>query len=106
LHNLTQSRFRGIFAAALISIGGYAASSLLAGSQSTYICPIVLNGSARLQAMKAANVVIDSILLIGITELCRSGTDGEESRTNRTAFSLGAGLLVSHNAGKFDKQYL
>ncbi|KAJ5911850.1 uncharacterized protein N7473_001153 [Penicillium subrubescens] len=84
----------GIFAAALISIGGYAASSLLAGSQSTYICPIVLNGSARLQAMKAANVVIDSILLIGITELCRSGTDGEESRTNRTAFSLGAGLLL------------
>jgi hypothetical protein len=106
LHNLTQSQFRGIFAAALISGGGYAASSLLAGSQSTYICPIVLNGSARLQAMKAANVVIDSILLIGVTELLRNGTDSEEFRTKRPLFSLGAGLLVCHNAGKFDEQYL
>lgn len=56
--------------------------------------------------MKAANVVIDSILLVGITELFRNGADGEESRIKRTFFSLGAGLLVSHNTEKFDEQYL
>jgi hypothetical protein len=99
LHNLTQSKYRGIFAAALISVGGYAASTLLAGSQSTYICPIILNGPARLQAMKAANVVIDSILLIGITELCQNGTEIEESRRRPTMVSLGVGLLVSYTAG-------
>lgn len=99
MHNLTQSKYRGIFAAALISVGGYAASTLLAGSQSTYICPIILNGPARLQAMKVANVIIDSILLIGITELCQNGTEIEESRRRRTMVSLGVGLLVSYTAG-------
>ncbi|KAJ5157007.1 uncharacterized protein N7482_008107 [Penicillium canariense] len=93
-YNLTQGRFRGVFSAALISVGGYAASSLLAGSQSTYICPIVLNGAARLQTMRAANVVIDSILLIGIAELCRSSGEIEEAGRKRAIVSLGAGLLI------------
>jgi hypothetical protein len=48
--------------------------------------------------MKAANVVIDSILLVGITELFRNGTDGEESRAKQTFFSFGVGFLVSHKS--------
>ncbi|CEJ54018.1 hypothetical protein PMG11_00344 [Penicillium brasilianum] len=94
LHNLTQSQFRGVFAAALISISGYAASSLLAGSQSTYICPIVLSGAARLRAMKVASVVIDTILLIVVAELCRNGTGNEVCRKKQTLVSIGAGLML------------
>jgi hypothetical protein len=40
-------------------------------------------------------VFADSALLIGITELCRIGSQFDEARRKRTLMFLGAGLLVS-----------
>lgn len=92
---LTQSRFRGIIAAAFLSIGGLLASSLLAGTRSSYICPVVLNGASRLQSLKIFNLFVDSGLLIGIAELCRIGGQFDDARRKRALTFLGAGLLVS-----------
>jgi hypothetical protein len=92
---LTQSRFRGVIAAAFLSVGGLLASSFLAGTRSTYICPVVLNGASRLRSYKMFNVLVDSVLLVGITELCRIGVQFDDARRKRTLTFLGAGLLVS-----------
>lgn len=84
-------------AAAFITFSGYTASSFTAGSRSTYVCPIVLYGAARLQTFKILNLLVDSALLIGVADLWRSGVENEEKRKKRTLMSLGAGLLVSGN---------
>lgn len=97
LYHLTQSQFKGIVAAAFITLSGYTASSFTAGSRSTYVCPIVLYGAARLQTFKILNLLVDSALLIGVADLWRSGVENEEKRKKRTLMSLGAGLLVSGN---------
>ncbi|CAG8298156.1 unnamed protein product [Penicillium salamii] len=90
---LTQSRFRGMIAAAFLSIGGLLASSLLAGTRSSYICPVVLNGASRLQSLEIFNLFVDSGLLIGIAELCRIGGQFDDARRKRALTFLGAGLL-------------
>ena len=92
---LTQSRSRGLIAAAFLSVGGLLASSLLAGTRSTYICPIVSHGTSRLQSYRLFNLFADSVLLIGITELCRMGTQYDDARRKRALTFLGAGFLVS-----------
>ncbi|KAJ5787982.1 hypothetical protein N7457_002972 [Penicillium paradoxum] len=92
-HHLTQSRFSGLIAATLLSIGGLLASSYSAGIRSTYICPIVLHGASRLRSYKLFNVFADSVLLIGITELCRIGTQFDDARRKRALTFLGVGLL-------------
>jgi hypothetical protein len=71
------------------------ASSFLAGSRSTYICPVVLNGASRLRSFKIFNLLVDSALLVGFTELCRIGAQFDDARRKRTLVFLGAGLLVS-----------
>ncbi|KAG0161503.1 hypothetical protein PDIDSM_9037 [Penicillium digitatum] len=90
---LTQSRSRGLIAAAFLSVGGLLASSLLAGTRSTYICPIVSHGTSRLQSYRLFNLFADSVLLIGITELCRMGTQYDDARRKRALTFLGAGFL-------------
>ena len=92
---LTQSRFRGVIAAAFLSIGGLLASSLLDGTRSSYICPIVSGGASRMQSLKIFNLFVDSGLLIGVTELCRIGAQFDDARRKRALTFLGAGLLVS-----------
>lgn len=94
-YHLTQSRFRGLIAAAFLSVGGLLASSFSAGTRSTYICPIVLHGASRLRSYRMFNLFADSVILIGITELCRIGTQFDDVRRKRTLTFLGAGLLVS-----------
>ncbi|KAJ5688632.1 hypothetical protein N7462_003024 [Penicillium macrosclerotiorum] len=94
IYYLTQSRLRGIFAAALISVGGYTASSFLAGSRSTYICPIVLKGASHFQVIRLVNVIVDSLLLIGVTEFLQNGMAIEEPRRRRPLIWFGAGLLL------------
>ncbi|KAJ6080416.1 hypothetical protein N7467_010169 [Penicillium canescens] len=92
-HYLTQSRFRGVIAAAFLSISGLLASSFSAGNRSTYICPVVLHGASQMRFFRIFNVFSDSALLIGITELCRIGSQFDEARRKRTLMFLGAGLL-------------
>jgi hypothetical protein len=92
---LTQSRFRGLIAAAFLSAGGLLASSLSAGTRSTYVCPIVVYGASGLRSYKLFNVLADSVILIGVTELCRSGAQFDDTRRKRALAFLGAGLLVS-----------
>ncbi|KAJ5278713.1 hypothetical protein N7478_004085 [Penicillium angulare] len=94
MYYLTQSRFRGIMAASLVSIGGYSAASFLAGSQSTYICPITLHTANRIQIIRVVNTLLDSLILVGFTELCGYGADKSEARRKRTLKCLGAGLLI------------
>lgn len=94
-HYLTQSRFKGVIAATLLSLGGHLAIPFLAGSQSTYICPLVSNGTSRMQMILFLNVLVDSALLIGIAELIRQGAESTEQRGKRVLTILGAGLLVS-----------
>ena len=72
----------------LVSAGGYAASSLSYGSQSSYICPIVLNESTHMQIVKLGNLILDSAILISLAEVF------EEPRRKRTYISLGVGLVV------------
>ncbi|CAI7595471.1 unnamed protein product [Penicillium glandicola] len=90
---LTQSRSRGLIAAAFLSTGGLLASSFSAGTRSTYICPIVLHGALRLRSYRLFNLFADSVILIGITDLCRIGTQFDDARRKRTLTFLGAGLL-------------
>ncbi|KAJ5325353.1 uncharacterized protein N7506_008455 [Penicillium brevicompactum] len=90
---LTQSRFRGVIATSFVSVGGLLASSLLAGARSSYICPIVLHGASKLQSVKVFNLLVDSALLIGITELCRIGGKFDDALRKRALLFLGAGLL-------------
>jgi hypothetical protein len=47
-----------------------------------------------MRSYRVFNVFADSALLIGITELCRVGSQFDESRRRRTLMFLGAGLLV------------
>lgn len=96
-HFVTQSRARGIIAATFLSIAGYMVSSFTDGSQSTYVCPIVIHAEARLRVIRVLGTLMDSILLIGVADLCRAGADHEGQRKKRTLVSLGAGLLVSLN---------
>ncbi|OQE42314.1 hypothetical protein PENCOP_c004G09004 [Penicillium coprophilum] len=90
---LTQSRSRGLIAAAFLSTGGLLASSLSAGTRSTYICPIVLHGASRLQSYRLFNLFADSVILISVTELCRIGAQFDDARRKQALTSLGAGLL-------------
>ncbi|KAJ5179173.1 hypothetical protein N7492_002383 [Penicillium capsulatum] len=94
LHYVTQSHFRGVIAAALVSLGGHLAVSFLAGSQSTYICPIVLHGASRMQMIRLLNVLVDSTLLVGVAELFHQGVESTAARGKRTLTTLGAGLLA------------
>lgn len=100
---MTKSGLRGIIAAALVSIGGYSASSFLAGSQSTYICPIILKTAFWMRIVGLISLALDSLILIGVSELFEfSGERSETRRHQRALMSLGAGLLVSDmplNAG-------
>lgn len=102
LHYLTKSPFRGVVAAGLVSIAGYAASSLTSGSQSTYVCPIILHGAAHLRTFRFINLLVDSALLIGVADLWRSDIENEEKRKQRTLISLGAGLLVSGCSSEYE----
>lgn len=95
LYYLTQSRSRGLIAAAFLSIGGLLASSFSAGTRSTYVCPIVLHGASRLRSYRLFNLFADSVILIGITEICRIGAQFDDVRRKRALTFLGAGLLVS-----------
>ncbi|EPS28045.1 putative UDP-Xyl: (mannosyl) glucuronoxylomannan/galactoxylomannan beta-1,2-xylosyltransferase [Penicillium oxalicum 114-2] len=88
LYSLSHSRWRGVLGAFLVSAGGYAASSLSYGSQSSYICPIVLNESTHMQIVKLGNLILDSAILISLAEVF------EEPRRKRTYISLGIGLVV------------
>ncbi|KAJ5838619.1 uncharacterized protein N7525_003807 [Penicillium rubens] len=90
---LTQSRFRGLIAAAFLSIGGLFASSFSAGTRSTYVCPIVLHSASRLRSYRLFNLFADSIILIGITELCQIGAQFDDARRKRALTFLGTGLL-------------
>ncbi|KAJ5121819.1 hypothetical protein N7526_008756 [Penicillium atrosanguineum] len=92
-HIVTQSRARGIIAATFLSMAGYMASSFTDGSQSTYVCPIVIHAAARLRIIRVLSTLIDSILLIGVADLCHIGPDHEGRRKKRALVSLGAGLL-------------
>lgn len=93
---LTRSRYRGILAASFLSLSGYSVSSFYAGGKSTYICPIILHGALRLRGIRLLNVLLDSTLLIGVSELCRNDSTLEgNTRRKRALFSLGAGLVVS-----------
>ncbi|KAJ6005279.1 hypothetical protein N7451_003223 [Penicillium sp. IBT 35674x] len=92
---MTKSGFRGIIAAALVSIGGYSASSFLAGSQSTYICPIILKTAFWMRIVGLISLVFDSLILMGVAELFEFGGERSETRRHQRALlSLGAGLLV------------
>ncbi|KAJ5447621.1 hypothetical protein N7445_002442 [Penicillium cf. griseofulvum] len=93
LYYLTQSRTRGLIAAALLSAGGLLTSSLTAGTRSTYVCPIVVYGASGLRSYKLFNLFADSVILIGVTELCRSGAQFDDARRKRALTFLGAGLL-------------
>lgn len=96
-HYPTQSRFKGVIAAALLSLGGYLAIPFSAGSQSTYICPLVSHGASRTHTILLLNVLVDSALLVGLAELFRQGAESTEQRGKRTSTTLGAGLLVSRS---------
>jgi len=96
---LTKSRVRGIIAATFLSVAGYMAASFTAGSRSTYVCPIVIHAAARLRIIRVVNTLVDSVLLIGVADLCHSGVDHEGKRRKRALVSLGAGLLVSDGIG-------
>jgi len=101
---MTKSNFRGIIAAALVSIGGYSASSFLAGSRSTYICPIILDTAFWMRIIGLISLAFDSLILMGVAELFEFGAERSETRRQQRALmSLGAGLLVSgrsFNAGE------
>lgn len=56
---------------------------------------MVFDGASQLRFVKIFNLVADSALLIGVTELCRNGAQFDDTRRKRTLASLGAGLLVS-----------
>lgn len=92
---LTQSAYRGILAGAFLSLSGYSAASFYAGGQSTYVCPIILHGAVRLRGFKLLNVFLDSLLIIGVAELCQTNPGFEGNRRKRAILSLGAGLVVS-----------
>lgn len=92
---MTQSRSRGIIAAFLVSIGGFGTGWLYAGSQSTYICPIVLHGAAVFRGLAFLSTLLDSAILIGVAEFCRTDVEKVEARKKKVLVSLGAGLLVS-----------
>ena len=79
----------------MVSLSGYGAALFSSGSQSTYICPIILKGASHLQMVRLANALIDSVILIGVAELCHTGAGNGETRRKRTLISLGAGLIVS-----------
>ncbi|KAJ5654634.1 hypothetical protein N7490_001637 [Penicillium lividum] len=91
---LTKSHLRGVIAATLVSIGGYSASSFLAGSQSTYICSIVHHTALWMRIIGLMSLVCDSLILMGVAELFEFGAERSETRKQRRALmSLGAGLL-------------
>lgn len=92
---MTQSRIRGIFAAALVSIGGYTSAFIYAGSHSTYICATVTHGAGVIRGLALLSMLSDTIILIGIVELCRVDAEKLEARKKNVLMSLGAGLLVS-----------
>ncbi|KAJ5934141.1 hypothetical protein N7466_003688 [Penicillium verhagenii] len=91
---LTKSHFRGVIAAALISLGGYSASSFLAGSQSTYICPLSLHAAFWMRLIGYLSLLFDSLILMGLAELFEFAERTEARRNQRALMSLGAGLLA------------
>ncbi|KAK5795835.1 hypothetical protein VI817_005120 [Penicillium citrinum] len=93
-HYLTRSKYRGILAAILLSLSGYSAASFYAGGRSTYICPIIHHGATQLRGLRLLNVLLDSILLIGVAELYQNDGCLESNRRKRAFFSLGVGLVA------------
>ncbi|KAJ5893312.1 hypothetical protein N7495_005003 [Penicillium taxi] len=90
-YDRTQYRGRGIVAALLVAIGGYAASSFLASSQSTYICPLTTHGASSMRTIRFVNVILDSSILVGFIELGHRRQ--AEVKRKGVLVSLGVGLI-------------
>jgi hypothetical protein len=76
-------------------IGGLVASEFQEGIQSTYICPISSGQYSLVRFISILNVLLDSVILIGVSELFRESTEPREGRNTHFLVSCGFGLIVS-----------
>jgi hypothetical protein len=96
LHALfCQSRMRYVISAAFLMIGGLMASEFQKGIQSTYICPISSGQYSLLRFISILSVLLDTAILISVSELFRESTGPREGRNKHFLISCGFGLIVS-----------
>lgn len=76
-------------------IGGLVASEFQAGIQSTYICPISSGQYSLLRFIRILSVLLDSLILISLSELFRESTRAREGKNKHILVSCGYGLIVS-----------
>ncbi|KAF4265572.1 hypothetical protein KXW98_001325 [Aspergillus fumigatus] len=88
-----QSRMRYVISAAFLMIGGLVASEFQEGIQSTYICPISSGQYSLVRFISILNVLLDSVILIGVSELFRESTEPREGRNTHFLVSCGFGLI-------------
>jgi uncharacterized membrane protein len=94
LHALfCQSRMRYVISAAFLMIGGLMASEFQKGIQSTYICPISSGQYSLLRFISILSVLLDTAILISVSELFRESTGPREGRNKHFLISCGFGLI-------------
>jgi hypothetical protein len=76
-------------------IGGLVASEFQEGIQSTYICPISSGQYAVLRFIRILSVLLDSVILISVSELFWESSRPREGRNKHFLVSCGFGLIVS-----------
>ncbi|GIK02407.1 hypothetical protein Aspvir_006460 [Aspergillus viridinutans] len=88
-----QSRMRYVISATFLMIGGLVASEFQEGIQSTYICPISSGQYALLRFIGILSVLLDSVILISVSELFWESTRPREGRNKHFLVSCGFGLI-------------
>jgi hypothetical protein len=76
-------------------IGGSVASEFQEGIQSTYICPISSGQYSLLRFFRILSLLLDSLILISLSELYKESTRAREGGTKNFLVSCGYGLIVS-----------
>jgi hypothetical protein len=71
------------------------ASEFQKGIQSTYICPISSGQYSLLRFISILSVLLDSAILISVSELFRESTGPREGKNKHFLVSCGFGLIVS-----------
>lgn len=80
---------------ALLALGGLLASSFDRGRASTYICSIVSGHNWRIPLFRAIAVLLDSALLIGLSQIYREWLQSPEQERKLMARQWGNLFLVS-----------
>ncbi|RHZ47897.1 hypothetical protein CDV55_100671 [Aspergillus turcosus] len=90
---ICQSHMRYVISAAFLMIGGIVASEFQAGIQSTYICPISSGQYSLLRFFRILSVLLDSLILISLSELFKESTRAREGKNKHFLVSCGYGLI-------------